>query len=128
MLMLRSNQKLMDAEMERRAEIKRSDDKYAAHVKTKAKEFFQEEGNKKAKLLNDAKNYERKLKEQIDFRAANQALFDPNKVSMSKSERGMNDIELSKLKTNPELRQKVIGRLMAKSSPSKPRGGGLGIG
>ena len=128
MLMLRSNQKLMDAEMDRRAAIKQSDDKYAAHVKKKAKEFFQEEGMKKATLLKNAKDYERKLKEQIDFRAANQALFDPNKVSMSKNERGMNEVELSKLKTNPELRQKVIGRLMAKSSPSKPRGGGLGIG
>ena len=31
--MLRSNQKLMDAEMERRAKIKASDDEYASHVK-----------------------------------------------------------------------------------------------
>merc|ERR1711998_722313 len=93
MLMLRSNQKLIDAEMERRAVIQKEDDKYAAHVQLKAKE-----------------------------------LFDPNKVSMSKSERGMNEVELGKLKTNPQLRKKVIDRLMAKLSPSKPKGGGLGIG
>ena len=40
----------------------------------------------------------------------------------------MNEVELGKLKTNPQLRKKVIDRLMAKSSPSKPKGGGLGIG
>ena len=128
MLMLRSNQKLIDAEMERRAVIQKEDDKYAAHVRLKAKEFFAEEERKKKKLLAEAREHEMKLKEQIDFRAANQALFDPNKVSMSKNERGMNEVELSKLKTNPELRKKVIDRLMAKSSPSKPKGGGLGIG
>lgn len=128
MLMLRSNQKLIDAEMERRAVIQKEDDKYAAHVQLKAKEFFVEEERKKQKLLSEARDYELKLKEQIDFRAGNQALFDPNKVSMSKSERGMNEVELGKLKTNPQLRKKVIDRLMAKSSPSKPKGGGLGIG
>merc|ERR1711988_179007 len=128
LLMLRSNQKLMDAEMERRAKIKASDDEYASHVKKTAKQFFADEAQKKKSLLDNARQHEMKLKEQIDFRAENQALFDPNKVSMSKSERGMNEVELGKLKANPELRQKVIGRLMAKSSPSKPRGGGLGIG
>merc|ERR1711998_64461 len=128
MLMLRSNQKLIDAEEERRAVIQKEDDKYAAHVQLKAKEFFVEEERKKQKLLSEARDYELKLKEQIDFRAGNQALFDPNKVSMSKNERGMNEVELGKLKTNPQLRKKVIDRLMAKSSPSKPKGGGLGIG
>jgi len=128
LLMLRSNQKLMDAEMERRAKIKASDDEYASHVKKTAKQFFADEAQKKKSLLDNARQHEMKLKEQIDFRAANMELFDPNKVSMSKGERGMNEVELGKLKANPELRQKVIGRLMAKSSPSKPRGGGLGIG